>query len=301
MQVASNGQTIEVDDRGPKQGPVILMLMGLGMQLIAWPEELVDDLVQRGFRVLRIDNRDVGLSSGPDHLGKPKLLTSALLAALRLPVPSPYKLADMARDAVGVLDALHIHHAHVVGASMGGMLAQHLASSHADRVKSLTLMMTTSGARHLPQPSLEVRRALMSRPDARDPQALVRHLRKLFAVIGSPGYPTDPARLDARLLASIQRAYRPQGTTRQLLAILADGDRTKRVSSIRQPTLVIHGREDVLIPVQAGRELAELIAGAEWVEVPGMGHDLPQALLPTFAKAIARTVERAPSVSTASV
>jgi pimeloyl-ACP methyl ester carboxylesterase len=161
MRISANGLRIEVDVQGPPDGEAVLLVMGLGMQLVAWPQELVDALVARGFRVVRFDNRDSGLSQGFDALGVPSLPLAALRYVLRLPVTSPYRLADLAQDAVGVLDALGIGQAHVCGASMGGMVAQHLAAAHGARVRSLTLVMTTSGARHLPQARLAVQRALM--------------------------------------------------------------------------------------------------------------------------------------------
>ena len=164
MQVSSRGVAIEVDDQGPTAGEPLLMIMGLGMQLTAWPDELVRLLVTRGFRVIRLDNRDVGLSQGFDAFGVPNLGWAALRHALHLPVASPYTLRDMAADALGVLDALNLPRVHVCGASMGGMIAQHLAGEHRQRVKSLTLMMTTSGARGLPHARAHVRRALLSRP-----------------------------------------------------------------------------------------------------------------------------------------
>ena len=164
MRVVANGIAIEVDDQGLPDGEPLLLIMGLGMQLTGWPDELVQLLVSRGFRVLRFDNRDIGLSQYFDHLGLPNLALAGIRYSLRLPVRAPYGIADMASDASGVLDAMGIARAHVCGASMGGMIAQHLAARHPDRVKSLTLMMTTSSARRLPQPSLRVRRALISRP-----------------------------------------------------------------------------------------------------------------------------------------
>ncbi len=212
MRVVANGIGIEVDDQGPPGGEPVLLVMGLGMQLIAWPQELVDDLVRRGFRVIRLDNRDAGLSQGFDHLGVPNLAAAGLRHLFHLPVTAPYRVADMARDALGVLDALGIGAAHVCGASMGGMIAQHLAATHPARVKSLVLMMTTTGSRQLSQPSLKVRGALMSRPDGRDPEAVVAHLVRLLGLIGSPAYRPEPARLQERLRASVARAWRPAGT-----------------------------------------------------------------------------------------
>jgi pimeloyl-ACP methyl ester carboxylesterase len=283
---------IEVDDQGPAAGEPLLLIMGLGMQLTGWPDVLVQQLVSHGFRVIRIDNRDAGLSQSFDHHGVPNLLAATLRYTLRLPMASPYTVRDMADDAVGVLDALHLERVHVCGASMGGMIAQHIAAAHGDRVKSLTLMMTTSGARGLPQPRLEVRRALMSRPNGHGPEAVARHLQRVFELIGSPAYRDDPAHVYARLLASVQRAYRPAGTARQLLAIAADGDRTPLLARIRAPTRVIHGEADPLIPVAAGHDLARRIAGAHSDFIAGMGHDLPSALLRRFADGVAANAER---------
>jgi len=293
MRIQANGIGIEIDDQGPAGGEPLLLIMGLGMQLVAWPEELVQALVSRGFRVLRMDNRDAGLSQGFDHLGVPGMGRVMLRYALHLPVPTAYAIADMAADALGVLDALGLPRAHVCGASMGGMIAQHLASAHPDRVRSLTLMMTTSGARRLPKPALNVRRALIARPDGRDAAAVVAHLERLMRLIGSPAYPAEPDKLRARLQASVQRAWRPAGTARQLVAVIADGDRTLLLPRIQAPTRVIHGEADPLVPVAAGRDLVAKIGGATADFVPGMGHDLPPQLLPRFAAAIADNAGRA--------
>lgn len=293
MRVVANGIGIEVDDQGPANAEPLLLIMGLGMQLIAWPDELVQGLVSRGFRVIRLDNRDAGLSQQFDHLGVPNLAFGALRHALHLPVHAPYGIADMAADAVGVLDVLGIERAHVCGASLGGMVAQHVAARHPGRVQSLTLMMTTSGNRRLPQAAWAVQRALMSRPDGRDAEAVVRHLERVMAIIGSPAYPPEPERLRQRLQQSVQRAWRPAGTARQLLAVAADGDRRPLLKSITAPTAIIHGEADPLIPVAAGRELAQLIPDALTDWVPGMGHDLPLQLLPRFADTVARVGARA--------
>jgi len=293
MKVRANGLQIEVDVQGPDSGEPVLLVMGLGMQLVAWPDELVADLVARGFRVVRFDNRDVGLSDGPDHLGMPGMAGAMLRYTLHLPVPSPYRLRDMADDAVGVLDALGIPAAHVCGASMGGMIAQQMAVQHPQRVKSLTLVMTTSGARHLPQPRLRVRQALLSRPRSAAVADVVAHLEGVVHTIGSPGYRPDPAQLRSRLEAAVRRAYRPAGTARQLLAIVADGDRTPLLARIRQPVRVVHGADDPLVPPAAGQHLAAHIAGATLDLVPGMGHDLPLALLPRLADNITQAAAAA--------
>ncbi|MCA3251293.1 MAG: alpha/beta fold hydrolase [Pseudomonadota bacterium] len=292
MRVAANGIEIEVDDRGPADAEPLVLIMGLGMQLVAWPDELVDDLLRRGFRVIRFDNRDAGLSSGFDRLGMPNLAWAMLRHAMHLPVPAPYRLADMAADTMGLIDALGLGPVHLCGASMGGMIAQHLAAGHPDRVRSLTLLMTTSGARRLPQAAPRVRRALLGRPDASDPEAVVRHLQRVLATIGSPAYPPDPDRLRERLQATVRRAWRPAGTMRQLLAVVADGDRTPLLRRIRAPTRVIHGEDDPLVPVAAGRDLVDQISGAEGDFIPGMGHDLPLPLLPRLADGIAHNARR---------
>lgn len=292
MRVVANGLGIEVDDQGLPGGEPLLMIMGLGMQLTGWPDELVQLLVSRGLRVLRMDNRDAGLSQGFDHLGTPNVPVQAIRHALRLKVTAPYSLGDMAEDALGVLDALGLPAAHICGASMGGMIAQHLAARYPSRVKSLTLMMTTSGARDLPQPGFRVRQALVSRPASAAPADVVAHLQRVLRVIGSPGYPPDEERLRQRLEANVRRAWRPAGTARQIVAVVADGDRSALLPQIQAPTRIIHGEADPLVRVAAGRDLARRIGGAEADIVPGMGHDLPMQLLPRFAAGIAENAAR---------
>lgn len=292
MRVVAGGIGIEVDDQGLPDGEPLLLIMGLGMQLTGWPDELVQMLVSRGFRVLRFDNRDIGLSQYFDHLGVPNLAWAGMRHAMGLPVRAPYSLADMAGDAVGVLDALGIAQAHVCGASMGGMIAQHLAAQYPQRVKSLSLMMTTSGARSLPQPGLRVRRALLSRPRSGAPEDVATHLRGVLGVIGSPAYPADPAVLQQRLMANAQRAWHPAGTARQIVAVAADGDRSALLPRIQARTCIIHGEADPLVPVAAGRDLQARIAGAVGDFIPGMGHDLPGQLLPRFTESITANARR---------
>ena len=293
MQIVANGIGIEIDDQGLPGGEPLLLIMGLGMQLIAWPDELVQALVAKGFRVLRMDNRDIGLSQGFDHLGAPNLVLASMRYGLRLPLTSAYTRADMAGDALGVLDALGIERAHVCGASMGGMIAQHLAARFPQRLASLTLMMTTTGARRLPQPGWHVRRALMSRPHDADPATVAAHLQRVLQIIGSPAYPPDPERLRRRLEDTARRSWHPAGTARQLVAVMADGDRSPLLPRITAPTRVIHGEVDPLVPVAAGRDLVQRIAGAVADIVPGMGHDLPLQLLPRFVEGIADNAARA--------
>ena len=288
MQIAANGLSIEVDDQGPPGGTPLLLIMGLGMQFTAWPEELVQMLVARGFRVIRLDNRDTGLSQGFEAAGTPNLAWATLRYLLHLPVHSPYTLADMARDGFGVLDALGIERAHVCGASMGGMIAQHMAASQPQRVSRLTLIMTSSGSRKLPQASAKVRAALLERRamGAHDVDAEVARLMRLLTLIGSPAFRPDPAAFKARLTASVQRAWRPDGVARQLVAIAADGDRTWLLSRITSPTHIVHGADDPLVPVAAAHDLHARIAGSTLDIIDGMGHDLPAALWPRFAAAM---------------
>jgi pimeloyl-ACP methyl ester carboxylesterase len=294
LQVSSNGISIEVEDHGSPNGEPLVLIMGLGMQLVAWHDEFVKQLVAQGFRVIRFDNRDVGLSQALDHLGTPNLALDSLRFAFGLPVRSPYQLADMAADTVGLLDVFGIERAHVCGASMGGMIAQQIAVLHPKRLKSLTLMMTSSGARRLPGASLQVRRALISRPEQpRDPNSVVAHYVRLYKLIGSPGYPASDEYLHSRLSLSVRRSYRPQGTARQMVAIAADGDRTPLLARIKLPTQVIHGQHDPLVPVAAAHDLGSKIAGAKIDVIEGMGHDLPAALWPRFVADISDAAGRA--------
>jgi pimeloyl-ACP methyl ester carboxylesterase len=279
MRVTANGLQLEVEDLGPRAAPPLLLVMGLGMQLTGWPDEFVALLLERGFRVIRFDNRDAGLSDGFESAGVPSIPLAALRHLMRLPVRSPYSVADMADDALGVLDALGITRAHVCGASLGGMIAQHLAARHPARVASLTLIMTTTGSRRLPGPTVRARRALLSRPGSGAMDALVDHSVGVFTTIGSPGFRPDPAMMRDRVAASIARAFRPAGSARQLLAIAADSDRTPLLARIQAPTQVIHGVDDPLIPVANGHDLLRRIPGATGDFVEGMGHDLPQQLL----------------------
>jgi pimeloyl-ACP methyl ester carboxylesterase len=291
MQIQANGLRIEVDIQGPADGAPLVLIMGLGMQLTGWPEPFVEMLTQRGRRVIRFDNRDAGLSQGFDERGMPNVAWVALRYAFRLPVRSVYSIADMAADTVGVLDALGIERAHIVGASMGGMIAQHIAAKHAQRVSALTLMMTSSGARRLPKPSAKARAAMLDRRglDAKNVEAIVDRLERVFTVIGSPAYrPASRDDFRARLRASVQRAYRPAGVARQLIAVAADGDRSPLLARIAAPTHIVHGAQDPLVPVAAAHDLHAKIAGSTIEIVEGMGHDLPQALWPRLAAAMVR-------------
>ena len=293
MQISANGIALEVEDHGSPHGEPLLLIMGLGMQLLGWHEDFVAALVARGFRVIRFDNRDIGLSQSFNGAGVPNLALASVRYALGLRVKSPYTLADMAADSAAVLDALGIARAHVCGASMGGMIAQRLAAHRPERVKSLTLMMTSTGARRLPGPSLKVRGAMISRPKDNRVPSIVEHYVNLYGLIGSPAYPPGKDYLRERFTRSITRSYRPAGTARQMVAIAADGDRTPLLATLRPPTHVIHGAADPLVPVPAGRDLAARIPGATLEVIDGMGHDLPRELWPRFVAGIAGAAARA--------
>lgn len=280
MKIRANGIHIEVEDSAQTDAsfaskPAVLLIMGLGMQLIAWPPEMVDALEKAGYRVVCFDNRDVGLSSHFDALGKPNLLWASLKYKLGLVPAAPYSLGDMAADAIGVLDALKIDQAHVVGVSMGGMIAQRVAIAAPQRTLSLTSIMSTSGARGLPQAAPEVVRVLLSRPTGTSTTAVVEHTMRLFKAIGSPAYPAPEAEMRARVTAGVQRAFHPVGTLRQMLAIVADITRAALLSRITAPTLVVHGKADPLVPLACGEDTARRIPGAKLLTIDGMGHDLP--------------------------
>lgn len=278
MKIQANGITVEVEDTGAGGSqagrPVVLLIMGLGMQLIAWPPEFVQALVNAGFRVVMHDNRDVGLSQHFDTLGTPNLVWESLKFRLGLPVRAPYQVRDMAADSLGVLDALGIAQAHVVGVSMGGMIAQRVALAAPERVLSLTSIMSSSGARSLPGPRAHVLRALLGRPAGKGVDAVVDHYIGLFRIIGSPGFPTDETLMRERIRAGIERSFHPVGTLRQMVAVAADTGRAAQLQQVRAPTLVMHGKEDVLIPYACGEDTARRIPRARLVGIVGMGHDL---------------------------
>ncbi|WP_395320598.1 alpha/beta fold hydrolase [Variovorax sp. UC74_104] len=287
MKVTANGLQIEVDDTGGDGRPVILLIMGLGMQLVAWPTAFVQQLVDAGFRVVRHDNRDIGLSQGFDHAGVGNIVWETIRHRLGLKVRSAYTLQDMALDSLGVLDALGIERAHIVGASMGGMIAQRIAASAPQRTASLVSVMSSSGARGLPGPRREVTSMLMRRPMGRDEAALVAHSIRLLRLIQSPAYPQTDEELSERLVFSMRRSYHPAGLMRQMLAIGADDERPALLPRIQPPTLVLHGEADALVPIACGEDTARRIPGSKFVSIPGMGHDLPPQVCTILANHIA--------------
>lgn len=294
-QAQANGLTIEYDVTGPADGEPVLLIMGLGAQMTRWPRGFLDELASRGLKVIRFDNRDVGLTTKIDAAGLPDMpaIITAIMEGREPPVA--YHLSDMAADAVGLLDALGIDRAHIVGASLGGMVSQLIAADHPDRVLSLTSIMSTTGNRALPPPSAEAIAVLNNRGPSplEDLEAYLDHALKGAVVVGSPAYRQDPADQRERLRSDVLRSYSPAGFARQYAAAMACPDRRPKLKTITAPTVVIHGSADPLVPLAGGQDTAENIAGAELVIIEGMGHDVPPQLFGQIADGIERAVIRA--------
>jgi pimeloyl-ACP methyl ester carboxylesterase len=292
MKAQANGIEIEYETFGEPTNPAVLLIMGLGGQLTRWPLPFVEDLIARGYFAIRYDNRDIGLSTKFDGAPVPQLpaLIGAMMTGQKPDVP--YTLNDMAADAVGLLDALDIRRAHVMGASMGGMIAQLVAAEYPDRVLSLTSIMSSTGNPSLPPSKPEAMAVLTSRPTASDREAIVAHGIRGEKVIGSPGYPVAEDVLRARVERDFDRMFYPAGVGRQLAAVVSNGDRRAALATITAPTMVIHGADDPLVPVEAGRDTAATIPGAQITEVPGMGHNLPEPLIPTILDAFEKVAKQ---------
>lgn len=286
--IAANGLQLEYETFGRAEHPAILLIMGLGAQLTLWPESFCRTLADAGHYVIRYDNRDVGLSTKLDSLGKPRVLRASVGYKLGLPIRAAYTLDDMADDAIGLLDALGIARAHVVGASMGGMIAQLLAARYPQRLRSLVLMMTNRGGRLAAGPKLKVAMRLLKRPQTTDRETLIDHSLATWKMVGSPAYQTSHLDMRAHVARQFDRAHDPAGVARQTLAILASESRKPLLAGIAAPTLVIHGAIDPLIPVAAAHDLMRRIPGAKLEVIPGMGHDLPAPLLPGLAASVLR-------------
>ena len=279
-----NGVTIEYEEFGRRDGFPLLLIMGLGGQMVMWHESLCAQFVERGFRVIRYDNRDVGLSTKfHDACPNPAQLVAEVF--LGKSVKPPYTLDDMAHDAAALLQALGIPSAHVVGASMGGMIAQALAIQHPERVLTLTSIMSTTGNPNLPQPEPDVLRLLMQTPPA-ERQGAIDHGLRVWRALHGPGFEFDEVRIRELVELSYDRDPDPQGTARQLLAIVAAPSRKDGLGSLAIPTLVIHGDADPLVPIAAGYDTAEAVPGARMLVIEGMGHELPEGAWPQVLDAI---------------
>ena len=293
--VARDGTTRDVElayDVFGTRGRPLVLIMGIGAQRIFWDVEMCDQFVDAGFHVVRFDHRDIGQSTRLDTRVPPPMPT-LVRGMFKLDVPAPYTLSDMAHDVIGLLDGLGIDRAHTVGVSMGGMIAQHLALEHAERVRSMTAIMTTPGGRrYMPEPY--ALRALFA-PAPKNAEEAGLHVERLFTLIGSRHHywPVDVERLRALGAESHARGMNPRGFLRHFAAVMASGDRRPKLPDVRVPALVIHGSRDPMFPLRAGRRLANLIPHATWLPIQGMGHDMPRGLWPTLVAAIGRHAERA--------
>jgi pimeloyl-ACP methyl ester carboxylesterase len=285
--VKANGIELVYDTFGAPDAPPMLLIMGLGCQMIDWKDEFCALLAGRGFRVIRFDNRDVGQSTIFSAAGHPGI--DAMLEALGRGerVEAPYLLSDLVADTVGLLDALGIEKAHVVGLSMGGMIAQLLAAGHPDRVLTLTSIMSSTGEPGLPRSTPEAW-ACLTAPLETELAAFLRQYLFKWGVYAGPGYPIDPDAARAHASRVFARGIHSAGRDRQMAAILASGSRKEALASVTCPTLVIHGDSDPVVRVDAGRATANAVAGAELLVIEGMGHDLAKGLWPRVADAVAR-------------
>jgi pimeloyl-ACP methyl ester carboxylesterase len=284
----SNGIEISYQEVGDPDGEPLILVMGLATQMIAWDDDFCSMLADRGFRVVRFDNRDIGHSTKLDGAHVPDRLD----LLLRRRETAAYRLSDMAADTVGLMDHLGIDSAHVTGISMGGMIGQTIAIGHPDRIRSLVSMCSTTGNRWVGQPTFKVFAHMLA--DApRDRDAFIKRIQRTYALIGSPAYPTDQERLLRVAEGSWDRGHNPRGVLRQLHAIIASGDRTAALHKLNLPVTAIHGTRDALIRQSGGRATARAIPGARLHLVEGMGHDLPRELWPLFTDEIAGTAEQA--------
>ena len=282
---------LNYDTFGKPEDPAILLIMGLAVQMILWKEDLCQALASKGYYVIRFDNRDVGLSTKLDSLKIPNVM--GLIAEIQQGkrVSVPYKLIDMAKDTIGLLDALHIESAHIVGASMGGMIAQTIAINFPNRVKTLTSLFSSTGNPNLPPATPEAMAVLLT-PTPTERERYIERSVKDWAILQGPKYPLDVNYIKERSAREFERGFYPAGSARQYVAILASGSRKEALKNINIPTLVIHGDADPLIPVEAGRDTAEAISGAELLIIEGMGHSIPDEVSPQIINAIVKHTKK---------
>lgn len=280
-----NNISLHFEIGGVQNTKTVLLIMGLGAQMLIWPEFFCEALIRQGYRVVRFDNRDIGLSSKIRHKG-PRLNSLKLMGRFSLGLPnegSPYTLFDMAEDTSKLMDALSIDKAHVIGASMGGMIAQILAAYYPEKVQTLNLLFTSNNRALLPPPYPKQFLSLMGRPVSTDEDGMVAHSIKLFKTIGSPGY-IDEKRAAEIARKLYRRSFHPAGVVQQFLAILCTGSLTSIDGMIQQPTMVIHGSKDRLLPPSHGKAVAKAIKGAKFQLIDGMGHDIPEYFTPELVK-----------------
>ncbi len=286
-QARANGIDIEYETFGRRTDPAVLLIMGFSAQMTMWPVALCEGLAARGFYVIRFDNRDIGKSTHLAHLGAPNVGQAMAKMMTGEKISAPYLLDDMAADAAGLLDALGIERAHIVGASMGGMIAQIVAAKYPRVTRSLVSIMSTTGRRDLPPAKPEALAVLTMPPASDSREDRMAAGRKIWRTIGSPGFPASEEELTELLEREVDRVpYDPAGPARQLVAILASEPRNGILKTVRCPCLVIHGADDPLVPLEGGRDTAACIAGCELVIVPGMAHDFTNALVPVYLEHI---------------
>jgi pimeloyl-ACP methyl ester carboxylesterase len=291
--VTANGIQIEYETFGNPSGRPLLLIIGLGGQMIHWDDNLCKDLVERGHYVIRFDNRDVGLSTKFDEAGVPNLIEIFGKITQGEKIKPPYTINDMADDAVGLLDALEIRKAHICGMSMGGMIAQTIAIRHPARVLSLMSIYSTTGNPEVPQPKPEVMGILIAPPPI-EREANIEHMLGVFKTIAGPGFPLDEKWTRRIMAESYDRCFYPQGIVRQLVAILTQVNRVPALASVKIPTLVVHGTSDPLAPAEGGKDTAKAIPGAQLMLIDGMGHDLPHGgAWPRIVEAIAVHTQKA--------
>ena len=288
----ANGIEIEYEEFGNAEGRPLLLIMGLGAQMTLWDEEFCEMLSDRGHWVIRFDNRDVGLSTKFEQAGVPDVAEVVRALQNQETTRAPYLLSDMADDAAGVLDALGIESAHIVGASLGGMIAQTFAIDHPQRARSLTSIMSTTGHPELPPATPEALAVLTTPPTTNRAENIERAVTA-SRVIGSSGFPRDEARIRERAGRSFDRSFYPQGTARQMAAVVASGSRREALGELRIPALVIHGSVDPLVSPEAGLDTHAAIPGAELLLIEGMGHDLPPGTWPQITNAITKLTQQA--------
>jgi pimeloyl-ACP methyl ester carboxylesterase len=276
--IRANGNDVEYDEIGPRNGAPILMINGFGSQMTSWPDEYREGLAAAGLRFIRFDNRDVGLARKWSGIPDPRAVVQAVREGKTPDIP--YRLDDMAADAAGLLDALDIESAHISGASMGGMLAQLVALNHPRKTRSLISIFSTTGDPSLPQSSPEAMAALTSKPDSTDRATVIAHGLKGRRTYASTKFPFNEARISALIGSAYDRSYYPEGSARQYGAIMAAPPRTERLKSLKLPALVLHGSADTLLRPECGRHTAQCIPGAEYHEIDGWGHDMPLEVIP---------------------